>query len=195
MGDEPRRDLIRELRSRLPDDPTRLLLYAALAAALGVWFGLLSVYDLMPFPLVQAAYLVLLMLTAAMAARVLSSALPAPAVRAPAAVLLIVGEGAAILGLAVAARESGAGPGPLAAGFLALAGVLALSFARVRIRASAGADLPDGPLGLASREVRLVVLALGVILGAEYAALIIVAAACHATVFLHLLTMRRSLAG
>jgi hypothetical protein len=85
--------------------------------------------------------------------------------------------------------------GPLAVAFLAAAGALLLGYARTRIRASAGLDLPDGPLGLAGREVRLLVLLLGIATGQVYAALIVCAALAHAAVLLHLVRLRGALTG
>ena len=86
-------------------------------------------------------------------------------------------------------------PGPLALGFVAAAGALLLSYARTRIRASAGQDLPDGPYGLAGREVRLLVLALGIATGQVYAALIVIAVLAHGATLLHLARLRATLTG
>jgi hypothetical protein len=115
--------------------------------------------------------------------------------RAAAIVLNVCGEGAAITAAAVWVRREGAEPAALAVGFLAFAGVLLLSYARVRIRASAGLDLADGPYGVAAREVRLLLLAVGVLAGQPYWPLVAIAALTHGSVAGHLVHLRRSLAG
>ena len=115
--------------------------------------------------------------------------------RAAGTLLNLSGEGMIIVAAAFWAREHGDRPGPLAAGFLAFAGALLLGYARVRIRASAGLDLVDGPLGVAAREIRLLVLALGVATGEVYWGLMIVAGLAHAAVLGHLARLRATLVG
>jgi hypothetical protein len=110
--------------------------------------------------------------------------------RALAVVLNLVAEGAVIVSAAVWAQRHESGAGPLAVGYLALAGALLLGYARLRIRASAGVDAPDGPYGIASREVRLFVIAVGLLAGAAYWPLVVVAVLTHAAVIGHLIRMR-----
>ena len=115
--------------------------------------------------------------------------------RALGAVVNACAEGVAIAAAALWAREHEGYPGPLAVGFLAFAGALLLGYARTRIEASAAMDLPDGPFGLAAREVRLLILALGVLIGGPYWALVAIAAISHAMVLAHLVRLRMTLAG
>ncbi|MGD9893028.1 MAG: hypothetical protein AB7R89_29495 [Dehalococcoidia bacterium] len=110
--------------------------------------------------------------------------------RALAVVLNLVAEGAVIVSAAVWAQRHESGAGPLAVGFLALAGALLLGYARMRIRASSGSDAPDGPYGVASREVRLLVIAVGLLAGAAYWPLVVVAVLAHAAVIGHLIRLR-----
>ena len=116
-------------------------------------------------------------------------------VRALGAVLNLCGEGALIAAGAAWARAHQDLPAPLAVGFLAFGGALLLGYARARIRASAGLDLADGPWGLASREVRLLALAVGALSGQVYWALVIVAVLSNAAVLGHLGRLRLRLSG
>jgi hypothetical protein len=111
-------------------------------------------------------------------------------VRALSAVLNLCGEGALLVAGAAWASAHQDQPAPFAAGFLAFAGAILLSYARTRIRASAGLDLADGPWGIASREVRLLVLAAGIIVGQVYWALWIIAALGNGAVLGHLGRLR-----
>jgi hypothetical protein len=115
--------------------------------------------------------------------------------RALAIVMNLTAEGAVIAAAAVWAQRHDTGSGPLAVGFLALAGALMLGYARTRIRASSGSDAPDGPYGIASREVRLLVIAVGILAGAVYWPLVLVAVLAHASVIGHLIRMRVILKG
>jgi hypothetical protein len=115
--------------------------------------------------------------------------------RALAIVLSLVAEGAVIVASAVWVHRREGDPGPLAIGYLALAGALLLGYARLRIRASAGVDIPDGPYGIASREVRLLALAVGMLAGEVYWAMVLVAVLAHAAVVLHLVRLRITLTG
>ena len=110
--------------------------------------------------------------------------------RALAIVLNLTAEGAVIVAAAVWAQRHDSGDGPLAVGYLALAGALLLGYARTRIRASSGSDVPDGPYGIASREVRLLVIAAGILAGAVYWPLVLVAVLAHASVIGHLIRIR-----
>ena len=116
-------------------------------------------------------------------------------VRALSAVFNLAGEGALIAAGAAWARSHQELPMPFAAGFLAFTGAMLLGYARTRIRASAGLDLADGPWGVASREVRLLVLAAGIVSGQVYWALVVNAALSNAAVLGHLGTLRMRLSG
>jgi hypothetical protein len=112
-------------------------------------------------------------------------------VRATSAAVNIAAEGLIIGASAVWLRRNADLTGPLALGYLAFAGVLLLAYARVRIRASGGLDLQDGPGGVASREVRLLLVALGAAIGSPvYWALVAVALLTHGTVLGHLARLR-----
>jgi hypothetical protein len=114
-------------------------------------------------------------------------------VRAFCTVLNLAAEGALIVaGAAWAGRHDGP-TAPFAVGFLAFGGAILLSYARTRIRASAGMDLPDGPWGIASREVRLLVLTAGILSDQVYWALVIIAFLGHAAVLGHLARLRLTL--
>lgn len=119
----------------------------------------------------------------------------APWQRALAIVLNLVAEGAVIVASAVWVQQNRTDPGPLAVGYLALAGALLLGYARLRIRSSAGIDLPDGPYGIAAREVRLLALVVGMLIGEVYWALVLVAALAHTAVIIHLVRLRVTLTG
>jgi hypothetical protein len=115
--------------------------------------------------------------------------------RAAGVVVNISAEGLMLAAAAVWARSHEDWSAPLAVGFLAFGGAILLSYARTRIRASAGMDLADGPWGIASREVRLVVLAIGVLSGQVYWALVIIAALANGAVLGHLGRLRLTLRG
>jgi hypothetical protein len=115
--------------------------------------------------------------------------------RALAAIVNICAEGAMIAAAAVWSRGHEDRPAPLAVGFLAFGGAILLSYARTRIRASSGMDLADGPWGIASREVRLLVLALGLLGGQAYWALVAIATLANGAVLGHLGRLRMTLRG
>ena len=115
--------------------------------------------------------------------------------RALGAVVNLAAEGLVIGAAALWAREHERYAGPLAVGFLAFAGALLLGYARTRIRASAELELPDGPFGIAAREVRLLLLGAGLLLGGVYWCLVAIAAVTHAAVLGHLVRLRATLAG
>ena len=70
----------------------------------------------------------------------------------------------------------------LLAGFAAAVGFLLVSYSRARLEREAGADVVADLLGVASRDVRLLLLALGALVGQAYWALIVVGALSYATV-------------
>jgi phosphatidylglycerophosphate synthase len=86
-------------------------------------------------------------------------------------------------------------PAPLLIGLLALTGAFAVSYSRARAEASTGEPLTAGVLGLASRDVRLLILAIGCLTGRIYGALLLIAVAANLTVALRLLYLRKRHAG
>lgn len=76
-------------------------------------------------------------------------------------------------------------------GFAAAVGFLLVSYSRARLEKEGGLDATSELLGIASRDVRLLLLALGCVVGQAYWALIIVGAASYATVAWRLWAFRR----
>jgi len=109
--------------------------------------------------------------------------------------LNIAAEGIFVVAVVIWSRRQEDLPGPLAVGFLAFGGALLLSYARTRILASAGLNLADGPWGVASREARLIILAVAVLVGQPYWGLVAVAVLAHGAVLGHLVRLRATLAG
>lgn len=81
-------------------------------------------------------------------------------------------------------------PRPEVVGALALAGALSVSYSRARIEASMQLAPSDGLFGLASRDVRLLVAAMGTAVGQCYWTLVVLAAASGLTVAWRLLSLR-----
>ncbi|GAB4328028.1 MAG: CDP-alcohol phosphatidyltransferase family protein [Dehalococcoidia bacterium] len=81
-------------------------------------------------------------------------------------------------------------PRPEVVGILALAGALSVSYSRARIEASLGVEPGDWIFGLASRDVRLLVAAVGAVAGLCYWALTVLAVASWATVAWRLVALR-----
>lgn len=79
------------------------------------------------------------------------------------------------------------------AGFLAIAGALLVSYSRARIEASTDAGASDLLFGLASRDVRLLIAAIGAIAGLAYFTLWLIAAATLLTVCWRLASLPRAL--
>jgi phosphatidylglycerophosphate synthase len=75
-------------------------------------------------------------------------------------------------------------------GLLALAGALVVSYSRARIEASLSVEPSDGIFGLASRDVRSLVLAMGTVIGQAYWALAVVAVMAGLTVAWRLAYLR-----
>jgi hypothetical protein len=73
-------------------------------------------------------------------------------------------------------------PGALPLGFAAIVGFILVSYSRARLEVAGGRDVTAGLLGFASRDVRLLALAIGAVLGQCWWALAIVAAVSYATV-------------
>jgi len=83
---------------------------------------------------------------------------------------------------------------PLLVGMLAAAGFLMVSYSRARLEREGGPDVASGLLGLASRDVRLLMLAVGAVTGQAYWALVLMGAASYATVAWRLWAFRRRVA-
>lgn len=86
-------------------------------------------------------------------------------------------------------------PHPEFVGMLALAGALIVSYSRARIEASMHLAPSDGLFGLASRDVRSLVAAIGAVLGLVYATLIVLAVASALTVAWRLVYLKATGAG
>lgn len=83
-------------------------------------------------------------------------------------------------------------PAPLAVGFGATVGFLLVSYSRARLETLAGKDATSELLGLASRDVRLVLLAVGAAAGQGWWALVVVGGLSYATVAWRLLRFRQA---
>jgi len=81
-------------------------------------------------------------------------------------------------------------PGTLVLAFAALVGALLVSYSRARIEGAFGADAAADVLGIASRDVRLLALAVGAVAGQCWIALLVVAAASYATLAWRLIVLR-----
>ena len=79
------------------------------------------------------------------------------------------------------------------AGFLAVVGSLLVSYSRARIEASTDAQATDLLFGLASRDVRLFIAAIGAIIGLAYFTLWTIAIATLLTVCWRLVSLPRAL--
>ena len=98
---------------------------------------------------------------------------------------------AAILGgMAIFAFRFEDHPRPEVIAALALGGALTVSYSRARIEASIGDVSGDGVFGLASRDVRLLVAAVGTVTGQCYWTLVVLACISWATVAWRLLYLR-----
>lgn len=82
-------------------------------------------------------------------------------------------------------------PQPLLVGMLAAVGFIMVSYSRARLEGAAGRQAAERLLGFASRDVRLLVLAIGAMIGYAYWALVLVAAASYLTVVWRLAAFRR----
>jgi phosphatidylglycerophosphate synthase len=85
-------------------------------------------------------------------------------------------------GMAWYAYDNERWPQPLLVGLVAAVGFLLVSYSRARLEREAGVEAVSDLLGVASRDVRLLALAIGCVAGQAYWALVIVAAASYATV-------------
>ena len=82
-------------------------------------------------------------------------------------------------------------PLPVLLGLVALVGAFAVSYSRARIEASAGFAPDAFLLGIGTRDVRLLLLTLGLLVGQGWWALLLVALAAHATVLARLWALFR----
>ena len=81
-------------------------------------------------------------------------------------------------------------PRPEVMGMIALAAALTVSYSRARIEASMSVEPSDGVFGLASRDVRSLIAAIGTVLGQCYWTLAVLAAASALTVAFRLVYLR-----
>jgi phosphatidylglycerophosphate synthase len=88
-----------------------------------------------------------------------------------------------------AAREDW--PAPLVVGFAATVAFVLVSYSRARLETEGGVESASGLLGFATRDVRLLVLAVGAIAGQCWWALAVVGAVSYATVGWRLWTFER----
>lgn len=73
-------------------------------------------------------------------------------------------------------------PAPLVVGFAAMVGFILVSYSRARLETMGGMDTASELMGVASRDVRLLLLAVGAVVGQCWLALVIVGAMSYATV-------------
>jgi phosphatidylglycerophosphate synthase len=84
------------------------------------------------------------------------------------------------------ANPGPSGPQPFVAGFAALTGFLLVSYSRARLEDAGYRDVLGGAGMLASRDVRLLVAAIGAALGQAYWTLVVLGGLCFAVVALRL---------
>ncbi len=94
-------------------------------------------------------------------------------------------------GMAWYALEREDAPGALVVGFAAVVAFLLVSYSRARLEREGGMQAASALLGVASRDVRLLALAIGAAVGLAYWALLVVAAVSYATVAWRLWSFRR----
>lgn len=80
----------------------------------------------------------------------------------------------------------------LVAGIAVLTGFLLVSYSRARLEREGGTDVASEMLGIASRDVRLLLLAVGAIVGQAYWTLVVVGVLSYATVLWRLWAFRRA---
>ncbi len=107
------------------------------------------------------------------------------------AVLDRYADAAIVGGMAWYAFDHEAQPAPLVVGFVAIVGFLLVSYARARLENEGGRAVAADLLGVASRDVRLLALAVGAALGQCWWTLVVVAALSYATVAWRLWAFRR----
>jgi phosphatidylglycerophosphate synthase len=107
------------------------------------------------------------------------------------AVLDRYADGAIVGGAAWWAYKHESYPAAALVGLIALVGAFAVSYSRARMEASAG-FAPEGfLLGVGTRDVRLLVLTLGLLVGQAWWALVLIAVAAHGTVLCRLAALYR----
>lgn len=84
-----------------------------------------------------------------------------------------------LAGMAVWSHQHEDFPGPLAVGFMALIGAVALSYMTARLHASAGQEAAMQLFAWTGRDVRLLLAALGALSGQVYWALVLLAVLTH----------------
>lgn len=107
------------------------------------------------------------------------------------AVLDRYADAAIAAGMAVYAYQNESLPGALVLGFAAMVGFILVSYSRARLETEGGRDVASDLLGVASRDVRLLALAIGAAVGQCWWALAIVGALSYATVGWRLWSFRR----
>jgi len=107
------------------------------------------------------------------------------------AVLDRYADAAIVAGLAWYAHEYESLPGPALLGLAAIVGFMMVSYSRARLEAEGGRDVVSGLPGIAGRDVRLLVLAVGAAAGQTWPALAVMAALSYATVAWRLWCFRR----
>lgn len=98
------------------------------------------------------------------------------------AVLDRYADAAIAAGMAWYAFERQSWPQPLLVGMAAAVGFLMVSYSRARLETAAGTEVTADLLGVASRDVRLLALAVGAAAGQAYWTLVVMGAASWATV-------------
>jgi phosphatidylglycerophosphate synthase len=84
-------------------------------------------------------------------------------------------------------------PAPLVVGFAAVVGFILVSYSRARLETEGGRDVASELLGFASRDVRLLALAIGAALGQCWWTLVVVGALSYGTVAWRLVVARNRL--
>jgi phosphatidylglycerophosphate synthase len=106
------------------------------------------------------------------------------------AVLDRYADAAIAAGMALWASRHEGWPAPAAVGFAAAVGFLLVSYSRARLETEGGRDVASGLLGVASRDVRLLALAVGAAIGQCWWALVMVGGLSYATVAWRLVRFR-----
>lgn len=107
------------------------------------------------------------------------------------AVLDRYADAAIVAGMAWYAYHDEPLPGAAVLGLAAIVGFLLVSYSRARLEAEGGREAASELLGVAGRDVRLLVLAVGAVAGQAWLALAVMAALSYATVGWRLWRFRR----
>ena len=107
------------------------------------------------------------------------------------AVLDRYADAAVVAGMAWYAHEHEGWPQPALVGLVAVVGFLLVSYSRARLETEGGREVTSELLGVAGRDVRLLVLSVGAVLGQCWPALVGMAAVSYATVAWRLWRFRR----